>query len=210
MRIKTEDLLNLKEGEVYWGNVQEEERPRVLEALKKFNATDGDVGAEQVTIPSCGPELCNRLVPFCLTTTAPFSACGVCPQFVDFGYDTCCVQCVIEPSLLEGASVTNPCDPDGPLITGCEVAVNRVRAIGAIRGFLTLISAPNCGFGLIDAANDETFCVNNVICFTCEENPCPALCNNIRYIYTSYSSVTDPCGNQQITVTGFFVLPSCV
>ncbi|MCZ8497509.1 hypothetical protein [Priestia megaterium] len=210
--IKINDLLNLKEGEVYWGNVPEKERPRILEAYKNYNAeaTTGDVSIEQANLPLCGPDLCNPFVPFCLTASAPLSACGIQPFDFNFGFDSCCVQCVVEPCLLPNASVTNPCDPAGPPISGCEVAVNRVRAVGSIRATAGIFSTPNCGGGTMTSVADETFCVNNVICFTCEENPCPDFCTSIGFFFTSAFLTTNPCGSPQATITGFLVLPSCV
>lgn len=211
--IKIEDIQNLKEGDAYFINVDEERRPQILEALKNLNteeATDGDVVAEQVTIPSCGPELCNPLVPFCITVTIPSLPGGVTvTSNFNFAFDSSCVQCVIEPCLLPNATVANPC-PGQPAISGCEVAVNRVRAVGCIRGFLNNLFIPTCGGGASFATNDETFCVNNVICFTCSETPCPDFCNDIGIAFTSVTFSSTPCGNPTFSVTGNFVLPSCV
>ncbi len=204
MRLEMEALLELKEGEVYFVNVEKEEQSKVKEAINNFNAKDGFVTMDMHT----GRELCNRLVPFCISVTAPFSAYGLHSKSMEFGFDACCVKCVIEPCILEGATVNNPCDPKGPPITGCEVAVNRVRAVGAIRAFLTLSSEPKCGNGVINAVNDETFCVNNVICFTCDDNACPDFCET-RAVFTSTKLSNNSCGNKQLTVTGFFVLPQC-
>ncbi|PLR67078.1 hypothetical protein [Bacillus sp. UMB0893] len=210
--IKIEDIQNLKEGDAYFINVDEERRPQILEALKNLNAeeaTDGDVIAEQVTIPSCGPEICNPLVPFCITASRPNLPGGLTAGGFFFAFDSSCVQCVIEPCLLPNAIVENPCLGEPP-ITGCEVAVNRVRAVGCIRGFLSPIFIPSCGGGFGVANNEETFCVNNVICFTCNENPCPDFCNTIGVVFTAIIESGSPCGNSQLSVVGNFVLPSCV
>ncbi|QNG60599.1 hypothetical protein H4O14_03510 [Bacillus sp. PAMC26568] len=209
--IKIEDIQNLKEGDAYFINVDGERRPQILEALKNLNteeSTDGDVVAEQVTIPSCGPEICNPLVPFCITATHP-NLPDITVGGFNVAFDSSCIQCVIEPCLLPNATVANPClgEPD---ITGCEVVVNRVRAVGCIRGFLSSVFIPSCGGGIAFASNDETFCVNNVICFTCSENPCPDFCTGIGLVITSINISSTICGNPLFSVTGFFVLPSCV
>jgi hypothetical protein len=126
-----------------------------------------------------------------------------------FSFDSSCVQCIVEPCLLPNATVANPC-PGQPPITGCEVAVNRVSAVGCIQGCLSNLFVPRCGGGTAFAFNQETFCVNNVICFTCCETSCPNFCTGIGTMFTSFRFSVGPCGNTQGTLTGFFVLPTCV
>ena len=162
--IKIEDLQALKEGEVYFINVDEAKRPRVLEAMNKFNSeeyADADVVTEQVDVPSCGTELCNSLVPFCLTASLPNLPGGLFTGGILFGFDSSCVNCIIEPCLLPNATVANPC-PGEPPITGCEVEVNRVRAVGSIRVFFGWVFSPRCGGGNGVTTTEETVCVDNV------------------------------------------------
>ncbi|UXH46448.1 hypothetical protein N5C46_10515 [Rossellomorea vietnamensis] len=202
---------SIDENGIYFINVVEEDRPGIIKAIENFKEEnegfEGETG-EQVTVPSCGSAPCNRLVPFRIRTATPFSSCGYESIEVDFAIDACCIHCVPEPCILEGATVTSPC-PGEPPITGCEIAVNRVRAVGSLRLSLSIHSTPNCGFGLVTAANRETFCVNNVICYTCTPTPCPDFCQ-IGIGARSYAIEIDSLGNIQLTIAGFLVLPTCV
>ena len=118
------------------------------------------------------------------------------------------MKCVIEPCLLHNATVTDPC---GGKITGCDVSVNRVRAVGSLTATLGLGYEYDCGgtFGdHLQATETETFCVDNVLCFTCCGYPCPDFCGNFSVFGRLHVS-HDPCGNCELTLSGVFMLPDC-
>lgn len=205
-------ISDFKEGELYFFNVSEEDKPQLLEAYQRMaDATEEDnteIEVQQANLPFC-KGTCNRFVPFCLSATVPNRA--TVGTFFQLAADTSCVECVVDTCLLQNATVANPCG--GSPITGCDIPVNRVRAVGSITATLGVEFTYDCGtqfFDPVQATETETFCVDNILCFTCNDNPCPNFCGNLGLLITFRNLSQDLCGNDRFTVAGFFILPSCI
>lgn len=155
---------------------------------------------------SCGP--CDHTVDFSCSVTVPPNF-NVDPESALVGFETDCLQCVLEPCFIN-AEIPNPCgDP-----LRCDVDVNSVRAFGSIPFYVSVIGTNEANGSTAAFSSRGVTCVDNVICLRCldNENPCaPEFFNAIRVDgpVTVTLDVTDSNGNQIYTVSGTFQLPSC-
>ena len=167
----------------------------------------------------CSINACDREVEFCCAFTIPNGFTINSPRpTITINSDE--IACIIEPCTIQLDQLTppieipNPCENDDPL-TGCTVKVKRVRLVGCLK-VIALIGPISGGFttGVINGPIPALCCidtipVNNVICYTCSEDPCPT-----GYLTTTSFAIfnnvpDDPCGNKVIKLSYTIFLTPC-
>ncbi|KAA9013462.1 hypothetical protein [Niallia endozanthoxylica] len=155
----------------------------------------------------CGT--CNNTVDFCQSIIVPPNF-SVNTASGTAGIDTDCLQCTLEPCLVN-VEIPNPCGDN----FRCNVEVNAVRAIGCIPFYISVTATHSTNGSFATFCGKGVTCVDNIICFTCldADNPCVDGFFDDAFVVPGSIIVTpecvDSCGNQIFTVTGSIQLPSC-
>jgi hypothetical protein len=155
---------------------------------------------------NCGPF--DTTVDFFCSVTVPPNF-NVDPESALVGFETDCLQCVLEPCFIN-VEIPNPFGD--PLC--CDVDINAVRAIGCIPFYVSVKGTNGLNGSTAALSSRDVTCVDHVICLRCQddENPCDSeFFNAIRVNapVTVTLDVTDSNGNQIYTVSGTFQLPTC-
>ena len=187
----------------------------------KININEKEIAAGCCNAEPCVTSDCDKTVDVCCTFTIPngFVFTPTNPsnllQSLQYSLNTSNIECIVEPctvqldQLTPPIEISNPCENDDPL-TGCTVKVKRVRLVGCIKIILSLKNI----FGDNNSGSDNAICcmetvyVNNIICYTCEDDPCPTLPLTVGPVLLE-PAPDDPCGNKTFKFTGTINLPSC-
>lgn len=165
---------------------------------------------------TCGTNNCDRTVDLCCTFTIPNgfffipSNPNIPEASISLGVNTNNVQCIVEPCTISLDPIPNPCT-GSPDITGCTLQINKVRLVGCFEFFANLgdIRTSANFFGNSSLCCMTTVPVNNIICYTCKDDPCPGLPINSFNNFSLVPAPNDPCGNKVFKFSATVNLNQC-
>ena len=173
---------------------------------------DVEVSDFEVQQEPLGPCNCNRLVPFCADVLVP--------SYLDFvngvsgiAIDTSCLRCSVDECTVT-IDVPNPCGPG--TITGADVILDAVHYTGCLSFDLSIqaYDAFETGFpfNITNFCGHGTSCVDNIVCvgaagtLSCDNFDPRAILPQVTNLETRLTG----CGNRVVSVSGDFILPTCI
>ncbi|WP_428912154.1 hypothetical protein [Niallia sp. Krafla_26] len=177
--------------------------------LELMNIQPGDVQQQQVPLGPCD---CDRLVPFCADVLVP-SYLDVVSGVNGIAIDTSCLLCSVDECTVT-VDVPNPCGPG--TITDADVTLDAVHFTGCLSYDLSVFAfdefSPGFPFNFTNFCGHGTSCVDNVVCvgptgtLSCDDFDPRAIIPNV----TNQTITQTACGNRVVSVSGNFILPTCL